>query len=102
MKKYLEESGRFTVDVEHTQYTWKGGALLKELPLKDGKSYQDLPKPKADPDFKPQFDDYDVVIDNFRWNTAPWPERTHQAFDQFVRDGGGLVVIHAADNSFGD
>ena len=29
MKKYLEDSGRFTVDVERTQYTWKGGALLK-------------------------------------------------------------------------
>ena len=102
MKKYLEESGRFTVDVERTQFTWKGGALLKEFSLKDGKSYQDLPQPKPDPDFKPKFDNYDVVINNFGWNAAPWPDATNQAFDNFVRNGGGLVIVHAADNSFGD
>lgn len=102
MKKYLEESGRFTVDVERTQFTWKGNALLKEFSLKDGKSYQDLPQPKPDPDFKPKFDNYDVVINNFGWNAAPWPDATNQAFDNFVRNGGGLVIVHAADNSFGD
>ena len=102
MKKYLEESGRFTVDVERTRYTWKGGALLKEFSLDDGKPHEDLPQPKADPEFKPKFNDYDVVINNFGWNAAPWPDATNQAFDNFVRKGGGLVIVHAADNSFGD
>ena len=102
MKKYLEDSGRFTVDVQRTQYTWKGGALLKEFPVNDGKSYEDLPKPKSDPDFKPDFRNYDVVINNFGWNAAPWPDETNQAFDDYVKNGGGLVIIHAADNSFGD
>ena len=102
MKKYLEDSGRFTVDIQRTQFTWKGGALLKEFPLNDGKTYDDLPQPKPDPDFKPDFKNYDVVINNFGWNAAPWPDETNQAFDAFVKDGGGLVIIHAADNSFGD
>jgi type 1 glutamine amidotransferase len=102
MKKYLEESGRFTVDVERTRYTWKGGALLKEFSLNDGNPHEDLPQPKADPEFKPKFDNYDVVINNFGWNAAPWPDATNQAFDNFVRKGGGLVIVHAADNSFGD
>ena len=102
MKTYLEESGRFTADVQRTKYTWKGGDLLKEFPLNDGKTYEDLAKSKSDPDFKPTFSDYDVVISNFGWNAAPWPQETQDALQTFVQNGGGLTVIHAADNSFGD
>lgn len=102
MKKYLEDSGRFTVDVQRTKYTWKGGKLLEDYPLKDGKSYEDLAKPKPDPDFAPDFSDYDVVINNFGWNAAPWSDETNAAFDEYVKNGGGLVIVHAADNSFGD
>ena len=101
MKKFLEDSGRFTVDVARTKYTWKGGELLKKYPLGDGKEYQDLDQPKSDPDFKPTFSDYDVVINNFGWNAADWPEETQRGLHEFVDGGGGLVIIHAADNSFG-
>ncbi len=102
MKRYLEETGRFSVDVERTKYTWNGGDLLNEFPLEDGKTYEDLKQPKSDPDFKPNFSDYDVVLSNFGYNAARWPEATEKALVDFVRGGGGLVVIHAADNSFGD
>ncbi|TWU06231.1 ThuA domain-containing protein [Stieleria varia] len=102
MKSYLEDSGRFTVDIQRTKYTWKGGELLKEFPLSDGKSYEDLPEPKADPDFHPKFSNYDVVISNFGWKAAPWPEQTQKDFVDYVKSGGGFVVIHAADNSFGN
>ncbi len=102
MKKYLEDTGRFTVDVERTKYTWKGGDLLKQYPLEDGKTYEDLPQPKSDPDFKPTFSNYDVVLSNFGFNAADWPQETQQALTEFVRGGGGLVVVHAADNAFGD
>ncbi|WP_436717006.1 ThuA domain-containing protein [Roseiconus lacunae] len=101
MKSYLEDSGRFSVDIARTQFTWKGGKLLEQYPLEDGKSYTDLPQPKSDPDFKPTFSNYDVVISNFGWKAAPWPEETQTALEQFVSGGGGFVVIHAADNSFG-
>jgi type 1 glutamine amidotransferase len=100
MKSFLQQSGRFTVDIARTKYTWKGGALLQKFPLDDGNDYQDLPEPKTDPDFKPKFSDYDVVISNFGWKAAPWPEETQQALQQYVGGGGGFVVIHAADNSF--
>lgn len=102
MKHYLEDSGRFEVDVERTQFTWKGGDLLKEFALNDGKDYQDLNQPKSDPDFKPDFSKYDLVISNFGWKAAPWPKETQQAFMDYVGGGGGLVVVHAADNSFGN
>ena len=100
MKQYLESSGRFTVDIQRTKFTWNG-KLAKDFPLNDGKEYIEG-KPKTDPDFKPAFDKYDVVISNFGYNAAPWPDETKQALDKFVKSGGGFVVIHAADNSFGD
>ena len=102
MKSYLEESGRFTVDVARTQFTWRGGELVKQHALTDGKKYEDLPKPKPDPDFKPDFSKYDVVVSNFGFNAAPWPEETQKGLVKFVKEGGGFVVVHAADNSFGD
>ncbi|MCM2373807.1 ThuA domain-containing protein [Aporhodopirellula aestuarii] len=101
MKKYMEDSGRFTVDVARTKYTWKGGDLLKQFPLDAGKTYEDLSKPKSDPDFKPNFSAYDVVLSNFGWKAAPWPEETQKALESYVSNGGGMVIIHAADNSFG-
>ena len=100
-KKYLEDSGRFTVEIARTKYTWKGGKLLEEYPLNDGTQYEDLPEPKSDPDFRPTFSDYDVVISNFGWKAAPWPQETQTALEKYVSSGGGFVVIHAADNSFG-
>ena len=89
MKQYLEESGRFTVDVERTKYTWKGGDLLTEYPLNDGKTYEDLREPKTDPDFKPTFSNYDVVLSNFGFNAAQWPKETQDALTEFVSGGGG-------------
>lgn len=76
MKHYLEETGKFDVSVATT-------------------------KPQGtDPDFKPVFSDYNVVISNFGSGAALWPEDTRKAFVEFVKNGGGLVVVHAADNSF--
>lgn len=100
MKHYLEESGRFEVDIARTRYTWRGEKWLPQYPLNDGREYQDLPEPKTDPEFSPDFSRYQVVISNFGWQAAPWPEATQQAFERFVAGGGGFVSVHAANNSF--
>lgn len=100
MQQLLQQDLRFKVDIYRTRNTWKGGKLLEQYPINDGRHYQDLPKPKTDPSFSPDFAQYDVVISNFGWNAAPWPDKTQQAFEQFVRNGGGFVVVHAANNSF--
>ncbi|MDA1275961.1 MAG: ThuA domain-containing protein [Verrucomicrobia bacterium] len=102
MTQYLEDTGLFTVDVERTAFTWQGEELIAQYPLKDGKKTIALKEPKSDPDFKPKFSDYDVVVTNFGWRAAVWPQETQQAFEEYVQNGGGLVVVHAADNSFGD
>lgn len=100
MKTYFEESGKFEVAIARTRYTWKGDKWLAQYALVDGKTYQDLPKPTPDPEFAPDFAKYDVVVSNFGWNAADWPEATQRALEQFVSRGGGFVSVHAANNSF--
>ncbi len=100
MKQYLEESGLFEVDIERSQYTWKAQREKDFLPLAGVGETQDLDNPKADPNFSPDFQKYDVVVSNFGWKAAPWPEATQKAFEKFVKKGGGFVSVHAADNSF--
>lgn len=102
MKHYLETTGLYTVDIARTKYTWQGDDLLAQYPLNDGVERQAKKEPVADPDFNPDFSKYQVVISNFGFGAAAWPEATQKRFEQFVANGGGLVVVHAADNSFGD
>lgn len=76
MKKYLEETGLFSVDVATT-----------------------APK-GTDESYKPEFKNYNVVLSNY--NGAAWPKETQAAFIEYVKSGGGFVVVHAADNAFGN
>jgi type 1 glutamine amidotransferase len=102
MKQYLEETGLFEVDIDRTRYTWKGETKEGEwLPLAGVGKTEDLGEPKADPDFNPSFKGYDVVISNFGNSAADWPAETQRAFEAYVKNGGGFVSVHAADNSFG-
>lgn len=100
MKQYLEETGLFTVDVARTRYTWEGEREKEYLPLAGVGPTENLGEPKPDANFAPDFSQYDVVISNFGWRAADWPETTRTAFEAFVAKGGGFVSVHAADNSF--
>lgn len=102
MKKYLEDTKRYSVDIARTKNTWQGDDLLAKYPLKDGVERVSLKKAEPDPDFRPDFSKYQVVISNFGFGAAKWPEATSKAFESYMANGGGLVVVHAADNSFGD
>ncbi len=78
MKASLEKTGRFAVDVATTP---------------------DSRAPQAAWDsFRPEFSKYDVVLSNY--NGQPWPEPVQKALEKYVADGGGLVVVHAANNAF--
>ena len=75
IKYALESSGRFTVDVATSP-------------------------PKDTTGFAPAFKNYDVVVSNY--NGARWPKETDAAFLDYLKNGGGFVCLHAANNSFGD
>lgn len=102
MKQYLEDTGKFDVDIRRTKFTWRAEKEKTYLPLAGGATTKDLENPKADPDFQPDFKKYDVVISNFGWKAAGWPADTRKQFEEYVQEGGGFVSIHAADNSFPD
>lgn len=44
------------------------------------------------------FKNYDVVV--LDYNGKLWGKKTRRAFERYVKNGGGVVVYHAADNSF--
>ena len=102
MKAYLEETGLFTVDVKRTAFTWEGEKYLQDFSIPGLGKTEALDEPKPDPNYSPDFSKYDLVVCNFGWRAAPWPTETQKAFEAFMKKGGGLVVIHAADNSFPD
>jgi len=54
--------------------------------------------------WRPEFAKYDVVVSNFNGGHtakgAHWPRAVEQSLEDYVRNGGGLVIYHAANNSF--
>jgi uncharacterized protein len=75
LKKVLEQTGLFTVDVVTAPK--KGGDMSA---------------------FRPQFSKYRAVVSNY--NGEPWSADIQSSFVRYVREGGGFVSVHAADNSF--
>lgn len=49
--------------------------------------------------WRPDFSKYDVIVSNY--NGQMWPGEVRTNFVNFVKGGGGLVIVHAADNAFG-
>ncbi|MEM6317222.1 MAG: ThuA domain-containing protein [Bacteroidota bacterium] len=117
MSDFLKETGLFTVDYARTAYTWQGphydqeaigvkvenaSLLIEKYPLPNGQKTTPVKEPKPDPNFSPNFSDYDVVISNMGWKASTWPEATKTNFVEYMKNGGGLVLVHAANNSYGD
>ena len=100
MKQYLEETGLFEVEVARTQFIWNSEREKAFLPLAGVGESEPVKKPRADPAFKPDFGKYDLVVSNFGWNAAGWPDETKKSFEKYMAKGGGLAVVHAADNSW--
>lgn len=60
-----------------------------------------LTAPPSDGDFsafKPNFSRYQVIVSNY--DAPHWPANLRTQLEQYIRGGGGLVVVHAADNAF--
>jgi uncharacterized protein len=50
--------------------------------------------------FKPEFVKYQVIVMNY--DAPDWPADLREQLENYVKNGGGLIVVHAADNSFPD
>ena len=75
LKQILENSGRFDVDfvISPEQGKDMSGFVLDVSP-------------------------YPVVV--LDYNGDSWPEETNRRFLEYVQNGGGVVIYHAADNAF--
>jgi type 1 glutamine amidotransferase len=102
MKQYLEATGMFEVDVARTKFIWNAEREKAFLPLAGAGESEMTKEPQADPNFKPDFAKYAVVISNFGWRASELPEETQRAFEKYVAGGGGFVSVHAADNCWGN
>ena len=71
MKQILENSGMFKVDFVFTPDF--GGDINT---------------------FKPDFAKYNLVVVNYGGEV--WPEPVQKAFENYVADGGGVVIIHSS------
>jgi type 1 glutamine amidotransferase len=75
LKKELDETGLFRVDV------------VTAPPSNGGFS-----------GFHPDFSKYRVIVLNY--DAPDWPQELKTAFENYVKSGGGVVSVHAADNAF--
>lgn len=105
LKWILEDCGRFTVDVSTTPASSSApkapkGALTAEQKAEQQQAVAKwkAAKEEAWKNYSPKFKDYDVVVCNY--NGDAWPAAVKADFVDYVKDGGGLVIVHAADNSF--
>lgn len=109
MKKWLEACGRFAVEV----------ATAPPMPARPGRLKADASAEEKEKHaqamanyeaamvqyngdmakFKPPFEDYHVILSNF--NGGSWPRETNAALESALSSGKvGLVIVHAANNSF--
>lgn len=75
LKTILDQTGMFACDIMTT-------------PEKDG----DMTV------FDPDFSKYKLVV--LDYNGDSWSDKTNAAFLDYVKNGGGVVIYHAADNAF--
>ncbi|NQT02102.1 MAG: DUF1080 domain-containing protein [Planctomycetes bacterium] len=75
LKSLLEDTGLFSVDVATSPA--KGQSMNF---------------------FRPIFPKYDVIVANYTGDD--WPKQTQDALVEYMENGGGLVIYHAADNAF--
>jgi len=75
LKQILDETGMFTAEIMITPD--KGGDMST---------------------FNPDFSKFKLVV--LDYNGDSWSDKTNAAFLKYVKNGGGVVVYHAADNSF--
>ena len=87
--------------INHNNWKEVGDLLLKHLKDYYLIEMDRITSPKVNESmdgFKPDFSQYDVIVSSY--DGAPWPVETDKAFVDYIKNGGGFAIIHAANNSF--
>jgi type 1 glutamine amidotransferase len=106
LKKILEDSGRFTVEVATSPPRLNLPPEPKDAtPEQKQKHKAEIARLQAEhravmEKFHPDLAKYQVVVSNY--NGEPWGKPLNDQFEALVKDGKfGFVVVHAANNAFG-
>ena len=81
-RQILEETGLFNVSISTTPSTFDDAAWAT---------------------WDPEFSAYDVVIqntNNIQNKNMKWPSQVEKKLEDYVRSGGGLYILHSANNAF--
>jgi type 1 glutamine amidotransferase len=114
LKEILIRSDRFTVDVMTSPPSAPKAPKISKNPTAEEKVKQDealkafqsadaarrATSTEQWAKWNPSFAAYDVVVSNY--NGESWPAGVREKFVDFVKNGGGFVSFHAADNAFAD
>jgi len=112
LSRILTDTGRFTVDIstsppkKPTAPRPPNDATAEQLAahaaamktFKAEEAAHAASAPALWSKWRPRFSDYAVVLSNY--NGESWPEEVRTAFVAYVRNGGGFVSYHAANNAF--
>lgn len=84
-------------------------SLVQSILEKSGLFHVEISTTPAEPgdeawkSWRPQFKEYDVIIqntNNIKNKALRWPREVEQALEDYVRAGGGLYILHSANNAF--
>ncbi len=86
-------------------HDWKLGTQILKRELEETGLFDVtvVTVPPADGDFStvhPDFAQYQVVVLNY--DSQDWPATLKTEFETYMKNGGGLVSVHGADNAFPD
>jgi type 1 glutamine amidotransferase len=112
LRKILEGSGRFAVDVATSPVAAPAAPRLpRDATAEQKAAHGEAMKKHAAAvaehkarvaaqwaAWRPAFARYAVVVSNY--NGESWPEEVRRAFVDYVKNGGGFVSYHAANNAF--
>ncbi len=112
LKTILEQTGRFTVDVATAPAAKPAAPRLPANATAAQKADHEIKVQRVATEqaeyqktiaarwaaWRPKFANYAVVVSNY--NGERWPDDVRAAFETYVKNGGGFVSYHAANNAF--